>query len=333
MSHAISARAKAVLPDRSQGLKLRFVPILGRSHTEPPYELLRPETLASVQVAEISQNGSVPELEVVNNLDVRVFLMDGQELIGAKQNRILNTDVLVPARSTVRIPVSCVEQGRWRQVSALFSEGKSANYHTRSGKLDRVHQNLKSRGRHDANQGAVWNEVAMSLQNSGAVSPTGALSDAYVNRDVELRAFRGSLVPPEEAVGVAVFHGDRFQGLDLFDRSKTLHHFWGSLVDSYAIDLLQAPIDPANPASDDAKTIRAVLDTAIACKWECFASPGEGAEWRMEGADFAASSLVWNDQVVMHLQIFPGKAKDVPPAPAAPPQPAAKPRARRRRGN
>jgi hypothetical protein len=305
MSQAISNRAKTISTDRSQGKKLQFVPILGRSYEQPPYELLRPETLAFVQVTEISQSGSVPELQVENKLDVRVFLMDGQELVGAKQNRILNTDVLVPAKSTLKIPVSCVEQGRWHHNSPSFSSGKSASHRTRSAKLARVHQNLKASGNHDADQGAVWNEVAESLKQSGATSDTSALSDAYAKREVDLGEFRRSLQLPTEAVGVAVFHGGKFQGLDLFDRHSTLQYFWESLVDSYAIDLLEAPVDPAQPESNEGQLIRSVLDRAIAGKWESFNPPGDGNEWRMEESDLAAASLVWNDEVVVHLQVFP----------------------------
>ena len=47
-------------------------------------------------------------------LDSRVLLYDGEELVGAKQNRILNVSVLVEAKSTLRIPVSRVEQGAGR---------------------------------------------------------------------------------------------------------------------------------------------------------------------------------------------------------------------------
>ncbi len=305
MPEAIIHRARTVSADHSQGQKLKFVPILGRSHDQPPYELLRQETLASVVITEISQSGSVPELQVENKLDVRVFLMDGQELVGAKQNRILNTDVLVPAQATLKIPVSCVEQGRWSHASPSFSSGRSASHRTRSAKLSRVHQNLKSDGRHDADQGAVWNEVAQSLEASGSSSPTSALSDAYAKRETDLRAFRGSLQLPTDAVGVAVLHGGKFQGLDLFDRHTTLQYFWESLVDSYAIDLLAAPVDPAQPGSDEGQVIRAVLDRAIAGKWEGFNPPGDGKEWRMEESDLAAASLVWNDEVVVHLQVFP----------------------------
>src|SRR5207244_13561288 len=134
----------------SQGQHLRLVPILGPSHEQPMYELLRQETLAFVQITEVSESGSVPVLRVHNALDVRAFLMDGQELVGAKQNRILNTDVLVPAKATLAIPVSCVEQGRWHPVSAAFAPGKSASHRTRSGNSSRVYASLKKSAGHDA---------------------------------------------------------------------------------------------------------------------------------------------------------------------------------------
>lgn len=125
------------------------------------------------------------------------------------------------------------------------------------------------------------------------------------NRDTDLREFRAGLQLPTEAVGAAVFHGGRFQGLDLFDRHSTLQYFWESLVDGYAIDLLEAPVDPAQPESDEGQVIRSVLDRAIAGTWEKFTPPGEGTEWRMENNDLASAALVWNDEVVVHLQVFP----------------------------
>jgi hypothetical protein len=72
-------------------------------------------------VAETSEAGSVPELVVENPLTERVLLYDGEELVGAKQNRILNVSVLVEAMSGLTIPVSCVEQGRWRRQSVHFA--------------------------------------------------------------------------------------------------------------------------------------------------------------------------------------------------------------------
>jgi hypothetical protein len=49
--------------------------------------------------------------------NVAVLIVDGEELVGAKQNRVVNLTILVPAQQTVVIPVTCVEQGRWHHVS------------------------------------------------------------------------------------------------------------------------------------------------------------------------------------------------------------------------
>ncbi|MBT8446990.1 MAG: hypothetical protein KJO38_07570, partial [Gammaproteobacteria bacterium] len=69
------------------------------------------------RVQEVSDSGNVPELRVENKADRPVLIMDGEQLIGAKQNRVANLTLLLPAGKTTVIPVSCVEQGRWRSVS------------------------------------------------------------------------------------------------------------------------------------------------------------------------------------------------------------------------
>ena len=68
----------------------------------------------------------MPELRVANPLSEHVLFYDGEELVGAKQNRILNVSVLVGARTELPIPVSCVEQGRWRHESMHFSAAPHA---------------------------------------------------------------------------------------------------------------------------------------------------------------------------------------------------------------
>jgi hypothetical protein len=309
MNTAISDRTAAVHAAAPQGAVLRIVPILGPSHDAPPYRLLEQKLGDVVQITEISASGSVPELKVVNRLDVRLLLIDGQELVGAKQNRILNTDVLVPAGATLKVPVSCVEAHRWSYSSRSFSPGKSASHRTRSAKHQRVHAALRAQGRHDADQSAVWQEVDASLQASGCVSPTAALSDAYAKREQELAAFRRELSLPEDAVGVAAFHGNKLQGIDLFDRHETLRYFWESLVDSYAIDWLSAPVDPAaREQSQDQQEVKRALESAAGGDWEAFDAPGEGQDWRLDHQEWSASALVWEEKVVIHLQLFPRRS-------------------------
>ena len=75
-------------------------------------------------ITEISTGGSVPELKLVNKSADKIMVVDGEELMGAKQNRIVNASFLNAGNSEVTIPVSCVEQGRWSYRSAMFSYGE-----------------------------------------------------------------------------------------------------------------------------------------------------------------------------------------------------------------
>ena len=58
--------------------------------------------LEVVRVSEISDGGSVPELLFENSADLPVLILDGEELLGAKQNRTVNLTILVPAGKTVK---------------------------------------------------------------------------------------------------------------------------------------------------------------------------------------------------------------------------------------
>src|SRR5215210_6348656 len=48
-------------------------------------------------VTEVDEAGSVPSLRLVNLLAQRVLLYEGEELVGAKQNRILEKTILAEA--------------------------------------------------------------------------------------------------------------------------------------------------------------------------------------------------------------------------------------------
>ena len=67
----------------------------------------------------------MPDLRVINETPHHILLFDGEELKGAKQNRILNTTILIAAGTSLDVPVSCTEQGRWSYDSAEFGSSGS----------------------------------------------------------------------------------------------------------------------------------------------------------------------------------------------------------------
>ena len=59
---------------------------------------------------EIDPSGSVPEIMVINKSAQSIFLIDGEELMGAKQNRVLNTSILLKkkAKALKQLPVPAI---------------------------------------------------------------------------------------------------------------------------------------------------------------------------------------------------------------------------------
>ena len=89
-----------------------------------------------------------------------LLLVDGEELMGAKQNRVINTSLLVPEKQPVVVPVSCVEQGRWQCAAPRFhAVGRTLSSQARRKKLSRLARSVAATGCYDANQSEVWQDV------------------------------------------------------------------------------------------------------------------------------------------------------------------------------
>ena len=69
---------------------------------------------------------SVPTLLLVNRCSVPIFILDGEEIVGGRQNRVVNTTLLIPAQCEFELDVTCVEQGRWHPADGeTFAPGET----------------------------------------------------------------------------------------------------------------------------------------------------------------------------------------------------------------
>ena len=92
---------------RKQSYKnLALYPLLSTYSLDLEY-LMLDEALGEnlIEIAEKDNDGSVPELRVMNKSPRMILILDGEELVGAKQNRIVNTTILVQGNTTIVIPV------------------------------------------------------------------------------------------------------------------------------------------------------------------------------------------------------------------------------------
>jgi hypothetical protein len=187
-------------------------------------------------IDEISDAGSVPELVVHNPTDARVLLYDGEELVGAKQDRILNVTVLVEAGAKLPIPVSCVEQGRWRRRSVSFGAGGHVSHsHLRRLKAQAQAAQPLARG---VAQGAVWDEVRSKQSRMGVRSTTSASRDTYEAHAAGLRALENAFQALPGQCGAVLGLGDELC-LDAVSRPEAFALLWPKLRAGYLLDALE----------------------------------------------------------------------------------------------
>ena len=175
--------------------RLAVFPLTGADAPGPDY-LTLDEALAAktLRITEVSAAGSVPELKAVNSGERPVLLLDGEQLVGAKQNRIVNASFLIPPESVTRIPVSCVEQGRWGYKGREFGASKHFSPHRIRRDNAEFHKTTLRQNRgYATEQGKVWAHVADMSHKMAAPTMTGAMNDILEQR--EGSALRGRSDP------------------------------------------------------------------------------------------------------------------------------------------
>lgn len=252
---------------------------------------------ASVLVEEVSERGSVPILLVENHGSQRVLFLEGEELVGAKQNRILNTSVLIAAHTKLKIPVSCVEQGRWQSKSRYFgSKGSHSPSKVRRALKASVSRSVKEDRGHTSDQGEVWREVASLNAAHGVSSDTAAMSDTFDSCQLRIASFQLKLKYVEGAAGVAASIGRRVVSVDLFDKPATCEKVWDRLLSGIVLDALEAgAVEEAASVSQ----VEELLESAGALSWTQTVTVGEGEEYRAESLrGDHASALVFEGAIV-----------------------------------
>ena len=259
----------------------------------------------SASVSEVSESGSVPDLRFLNNGDKPVFLLDGEELLGAKQNRILNLSILVPENSEINIPVSCVEQGRWSYNSDHFRSSDRSYFSKGRAKKARMVSNSLSAGMAArSDQGEVWRDVAEKAAAFSVNSASDAMSDVFEAESGRIDEFVENIHSVPEQAGALFAIDGEVAGFDAFDKPSTLLKLLPKLVRSYALDALEG--HHQRPSIIGVDTISEFLKILSSGDINCSPSAGMGEDYRFKGDAIAGGALI-NDDDVIHLCAFPLK--------------------------
>jgi len=252
-------------------------------------------------ITEISQGGSVPELKVRNTAELPVLLLDGEEISGAKQNRILNTTILVKELSETIIPVSCTESGRWSYHKPHFEEsGNVLSSSIRAGKMADVSQNLRERGSFRSDQGKVWEDISFMACKNEVSSPTNAMKDVYDAVKPRLEDYAEHFPCQDRQIGIIVCLQNRIAGLDCLSSDKVWFDLHSKLIRSYAMDSLSSDQE----CNCTLEQVHDFLEQFRVCEPQVFKSLGYGEDFRYESPHLIGSGLVWKETFI-HLELYP----------------------------
>ncbi len=317
MNEIIDSIRSATLGPAVAARNLTVFPFLGKATSEPEI-LSASAALAAglLRISEISVGGTVPRLLLENRAGSPVLLLDGEHLVGCKQNRVLNTSVLAPPTSTIELPVSCVEQGRWSYSKSEATLASAAMFsELRADKVRQVSRSMQMHRTPQADQGAIWAAIARKSARMGSDSPSVAMEGIYDKRSGDLEPYEYVSRPQEHQRGGVFAINGRIVGIELLATPGLWHDCSRQITAGYALDALDydTPVH-GRPHELDA---REFIDRVCRLARKPFESVGLGEDVRLvddgpqDSSGAAGSALVYESQLV-HLCAFDLEAVDRP---------------------
>lgn len=264
----------------------------------------------AIEISEVSESGSVPELLLRSLGDKPVLLVDGEELVGAKQNRILNTSVLAAPHSEIRLPVSCVEQGRWGYKSRAFGKSDKALFAmARAKKAARMASRpmapewaAQSR-KFDADQSAVWGDISDKFARLQLHSPSMAMHDGYDSMQHRLEEFETLCKPTQGQIGAAFALDGKVVGVELLGAAAAFPKLFRKLLQSYAFDAIENGTEDDAAAPATISDVEAFLHRVGAAPLLTQSSVSLGEDVRIDGDACVGHALI-HEGALIHLAAF-----------------------------
>ncbi|MBK8228463.1 MAG: hypothetical protein IPK70_14990 [Flavobacteriales bacterium] len=262
--------------------KLRLIPIMGNDAYRDAYKdmgELVPMNKAlqdgRLKVKEQEGGATVNTLQVENTSKDTIYLMQGEVVVGGKQDRMLAQDVIVLPGATLSIGAFCVEHGRWQAGSTG---------HEFKGTIGVVGQKARKAAAVEKEQTRVWEEVAKDIKKNETDTRSG--SYAHLMQDREFQADRqryrekllGLPAANSHVVGVIAISGDKVVGCDVFATSALFAQAFPQLVDAYIAEAL-----------NNGKAVT-MTDAQVAEYFAKLFAEEDGLEKRTEGSGYLFKS-------------------------------------------
>jgi len=285
----------------------------------------------------IPESGRVPEIVIIVKGEKPVLVVEGTVVVGGFQNRTVNISLLLDAGKEHKIPVSCVEQGRWHfRRPRHYHEPLIPRRERREEREEEIepaafllseftaHANLRRRKTMSAvrshllrnvpvaDQGEVWAEVERKQRAVRAQSPTGDETVIYERHRSTIEDLLLPMKPLENQVGALIAIGQEVIGLEVFDYPETWHLMHRKILSGYAADALEVLEFGKPKALVTIHGAKAFLETVASSLDKAYVKPspvGLGEHFLLDENTTLVGgfALVYNE-VTLHLFAFPASS-------------------------
>ena len=186
-----------------------------------------------VQISEVNKEGLLTKLSVSNKSSDNIIILNFELIIGTqiRQDRIVDSTVLIPGYATVLINTFCGEQYRWSPrlsikistyESLYFSSGRANNAAYINTKLSK--------------QCRILSEISEKISDFNVKSFTNSVDQIYKKKKVNVEEIVNFFKIPSEAVGVALGINNQLVNIDIFSNNCMLQIYLPKIIRSIALD-------------------------------------------------------------------------------------------------
>lgn len=300
---------------------LTIFPLLAVGAADLPYALLTDALSAgTLTIGEVGQ-GTVPTLLAHNAGAEGVLVLDGEQLIGSRQNRMTNRSILLPSGSTTEIPVYCTEQGRWHfdtdtmAPSPQYSPTKVRRRARETEHRYTIAGLAASPATLREAQGDVWADISETASTVGGHSATGALDNVFATNIGRIDTWLSAFPLAAHQVGLLAFVGGEPLALDVIASHRLYGRVHGRLLRGYVLDAIERlgarrdggpELAGASAAPSSLADAQAYLDTVRNATRVDAPTVGSG-RYNVLTGPVIGGELLDGDRLV-HLSAFPAAA-------------------------
>ena len=255
-------------------------------------------SMGLVEITEVDENGSVGQLNVINNAVTPLLLMDGEEIKGAKQNRIINATIIIPAKSQQIIDVSCSESGRWNYNSQTFKH----SYHMASSKVRRskqesVNNSLRTSNQRISNQSQVWDDIESTQASLNIESSTHAQQDTFISLEKDIDDYLKHFPLQQKQNASIIIINNQVIGMELLYNADKYSQYHQRYMESYIIDAITQQDEHADDNVDAAKLSEEFINRIRLSKIEEYQENNTN-DYRLEDDQITGSFIFYEDNLV-----------------------------------